>query len=165
VKTLMMDVICNTSPLQYLHQINQLHLLPAIVGKIIVPTAVVTEIETGHRAAVDLPDLSRLEWVVSRTPISQSALPLIADLGPGETEALMLALEIPGAAVILDDMLARQVAQSLDLPLTGTLGILLDAKRSGLIAEVRPLLEQLHRLRFHLSQKTYQAVLKLANEI
>jgi uncharacterized protein len=165
VKLLMMDVICNTSPLQYLHQINQLHLLPALAGKIIVPTAVVTEIETGHRAAVDLPDLSRLDWVVSRKPISQSALPLIADLGPGETEVLMLALEIPGAAVIMDDMLARQVAQSLDLPLTGTLGILLDAKRSGLIVEVRPLLEQLHRLRFHLSQKTYQAVLKLANEI
>lgn len=161
----MTDVICDTSPIQYLHQIHQLHILPALAGKIIVPPAVVNEISVGRLASVDLPDLSQLDWVFVRSPAGQSALPLISDLGAGESEALMLALELPGSTVILDDMLARRVAESLDIHLTGTLGLLLDAKQAGLISQVRPLLEQLQALRFRLSPTTYQAVLKLANEL
>ena len=144
----MVDVICDTSPIQYLHQIQQLHILPALAGKIIVPPAVVNEINVGRLAAVDLPELSRLDWVFVQSPAGQSALPLISDLGAGESEVLMLALETPGSTVILDDMLARQMAESLELPLTGTLGLLLDAKRAGLIRQVSPLLEQLQALRF-----------------
>lgn len=161
----MTNVICNTSPFQYLHQINQLHILPALAGTIIVPAAVVDELAVGRVAGVDLPDISHLDWVVVKSPAGQSALPLISDLGAGESEVLMLALETPGATVILDDMLARRVAESLDLSLTGTLGLLLDAKRAGLISQVRPLLDQLHKLRFRLSSLTYQAVLKLADEL
>lgn len=161
----MTNVICNTSPFQYLHQIDQLRILPALAGKIIVPSAVVDEIAVGRVAGVDLPDLAQLDWVMVQSPAGQSALPLISDLGAGESEVLMLALETPGATVILDDMLARRVAESLNLHLTGTLGLLLDAKQAGLISQVRPLLDQLQTLRFRLSSVTYQAVLKLADEL
>ena len=161
----MTNVICNTSPFQYLHQIDQLGILPALAGKIIMPFAVVDELAAGRFAGVDLPDLSQLDWVVVKKPAGQSALPLIPDLGAGESEVLMLALETPGAIVILDDMLARRVAESLDLRLTGTLGLLLDAKQAGLISQVRPLLDQLQTLRFRLSPAAYQAVLKLADEL
>ena len=161
----MTNVICNTSPFQYLHQIGQLHILPALAGKIIVPSAVVEELAVGRVAGVDLPDLAQLDWVMVQSPAGQSALPLIPDLGAGESEVLMLALETPGATVILDDMLARRVAESLNLRLTGTLGLLLDAKQAGLISQVRPLLDQLQTLRFRLSPVTYQAALKLADEL
>lgn len=161
----MTDVICNTSPFQYLHQIDQLRILPALAGKIIVPPAVVDEITVGRSVGVDLPDLSKLDWLVVRSPAGQSALPLISDLGAGESEVLILALEIPGATVILDDILARRVADPLNVRLTGTLGLLLNAKQAGLISQVRPLLEQLQALRFRLSSATYQAVLKLAGEL
>ncbi len=161
----MTNVICNTSPFQYLHQIEQLHILPALAGKIIVPPAVIEELAVGRVAGVDLPDLAQLDWVMVQSPAGQSALPLISDLGAGESEVLMLALETPGATVILDDLLARRVAESLNLRLTGTLGLLLDAKQAGLISQVRPLLDQLQTLRFRLSPVTYQAVLKLADEL
>jgi predicted nucleic acid-binding protein len=159
------NVICNTSPFQYLHQIDQLRILPALAGKIIVPSAVVDELAAGRVAGVDLPDLSQLDWVIVQNPAGQSALPLITDLGAGESEVLMLALEIPASTVILDDMLARRVAGSLGLRLTGTLGLLIEAKQAGLISQVRPLLDQLQTLRFRLSPATYQAVLKLAHEL
>jgi predicted nucleic acid-binding protein len=55
----------------------------------------------------------------------------------------MLALEAREAIVVLDDALARQVAETLGLCLTGTLGLLLDAKRVGLIPKVSPVLDQL----------------------
>jgi predicted nucleic acid-binding protein len=86
------------------------------------------------------------------------------DLGPGETAALALALESADAITILDDALARRHAEVLGLRLTGTLGVLLDAKRAGLIARVMPLIEDLQSLGFRLSGQTRDAMLCLAGE-
>jgi uncharacterized protein len=143
------EVICNTSPLQYLHQLDLLHLLPQLAGRVTVPAAVVAELEAGRKQGVNLPDLTALSWLTISHPISEPVLPLVVDLGPGETEVLALALERQGAIVVLNDNLARQIAQTLNVPLTGTLGVLLSAKRAGLIPTVAPYLDQLQNLRFH----------------
>jgi predicted nucleic acid-binding protein len=111
-----------------------------------------------------LPHLTLLDWVIVRRPASEPALPLVADLGPGETQVLMLALESRDAVVVLDDALARQVAEKLEIRLTGTLGLLLDAKRVGLIPAVAPRLDKLQDLRFRLAPRTRAALLKLAGE-
>jgi len=92
-------------------------------------------------------------------------LRLATDLGSGETAVLALALEITDAVVILDDAMARRHAQVLGLRLTGTLGVLLDAKREGLVTDVAPLLDDLQSLGFRLSGTTRDAVLRLAGEI
>jgi hypothetical protein len=76
----------------------------------------------------------------------------------------MLALESPEAVVVVDDALARHVAETLGLRLKGTLGLLLDAKRAGLIPAVGILLDQLQALRFRIAPHTRAAVLKLAGE-
>lgn len=160
----MPDVICNTSPIQYLHQLGLLHILRTLAGGVIVPPAVVDELAEGRALGVNLPDLTTLDWVTVRRPVGERAVPLVTDLGPGETEVLMLALELGEAVVVLDDALARRVAETLGLRLTGTLGLLLDAKRAGLIAAVGPLLDQLQALRFRVAPHTRAAVLKLAGE-
>ena len=90
----MANIICNTSPIQYLYQLDVLDILPALAGRIIVPRAVVDEIAVGRAAGVTLPDLTTLNWVDIRSPAGESALPLATDLGPGETQVLMLALEV-----------------------------------------------------------------------
>ncbi len=135
-----------------------------IVGQLTVPPAVVAEIEEGKARGVDLPDLDELDWVLVRTPQGHISVPLVTDLGPGETEVLMLALETPQATVVLDDALARQFAETLGLRLTGTLGLLLDAKQAGLVPVLTPVLDQLQALRFRLARHTRTAVLKLAGE-
>ena len=160
----MPEVICNTSPLQYLHQLGLLHILPALAGEVVVPVAVDEELAIGRKAGVSLPDPKTLSWVSLRRPKSQPALPLIHDLGPGETEVLMLALETSDPVVVLDDALARRLAETLKLRLTGTVGLLLDAKRAGLIETVGPSLDRLQALRFRLSSQTRAAVLRLAGE-
>jgi len=158
------DIICDTSPIQYLYQLGLLHILPALVEQVIVPPAVIEELAVGRTLGVSLPDPAALDWVIVRHPTSEPALPLITDMGPGETQVLMLALESHDAVVVLDDALARQVAEILSLRLTGTLGLLLDAKHAGLIPAVAPLLDQLQALRFRLAPHTLSAVLKLAQE-
>ena len=160
----MPEVICNTSPFQYLHQIGQLRILPALAGRVVVPSAVLSELAEGRAQGVDLPNLDELDWVTVRAPLSAPATRLVADLGPGETHVLMLALEMPGAIVVLDDALARRVAEAQHIPLTGTLGLLLDAKRAGLLQAVKPYLDQLESLRFRLATTTRAAVLNLAGE-
>jgi hypothetical protein len=122
------------------------------------------EIEVGHEAGVDLPRVEDIEWIKVCHPAGERDVPLVTDMGPGETEVLMLTIERTDAIAVLDDGLARRVARMLDLPFTGTLGILLDAKKRGLITEVRPLLHRLEKLRFHLSKQTTELILKRAGE-
>ena len=160
----MPDLICDTSPIQYLHQLELLHILPALGEQVLVPPAAVEELEAGRSLGVNLPDLDGLDWVTVQRPISELALPLVSNLGPGETEVLMLALEMRNVVVVLDDALAREITETLDLHLTGTLGLLLDAKQAGLVPAVRPLLDRLQSLQFRLAPHTYSAVLRLAGE-
>jgi len=158
------EVICNTSPMQYLHQLGMLHLLHAVAGRVTVPPAVVDELAAGQQRGMDLPDPTTLDWVTVSRPHSASAERLVTDLGRGESEVLLLALEHPDAVVVLDDAVARRVAAGLGIRLTGTLGLLLDAKRAGLIPAVGPLLDKLQGLRFRLAPTTRHAVLTLAGE-
>lgn len=160
----MFDLICDTSPIQYLHQLELLQILPRMAKKVFVPSAVVEQIKIGHSLGIHLPKLEELDWADIRRPASNLALPLITNLGPGETEVLMLALEMRRAVVVLDDAPARELAEILDLRLTGTLGLLLDAKKAGLVMAIRPLLEKLQSLRFRLAPRTFSAVLHLAGE-
>lgn len=160
----MPEIICNTSPLQYLHQLGRLDVLQRLAVTLVVPTAVAVELAEGRRRGMEVPDPAALPWIELREPRSQAVLPLMTDLGLGETAVLALALESRDAVVILDDGLARRHAERLGLRLTGTLGILIDAKRAGHVDAVAPLLDTLESLRFRLDPATRQAVLRLAGE-
>ena len=151
----MAEVICNTSPLQYLHQIDQLEILPALAGKVLVPQAVVEELAEGAERGVNLPDLGKLFWVEVRSPAAALAQPLVTNLGPGETQVLMLTLEIPGSIAILDDRFARRIAEVRGIPVVGTLGLLLNAKRAGVLSQVGPSIDRLERMGFRLSAQTH----------
>jgi uncharacterized protein len=158
------DLICDTSVVQYLHQLRLLHLLPKLADRVIVPPAVTKELDAGRTLGVDVPDPYDLQWLCIKQPVSIAAIPLINDLGPGETEVLMLALELQNAVAVLDDRLARQIAENLNLRYTGTLGILLDAKQASYITDVASLLNKLEALHFRVSSDTREAVLRLAGE-
>lgn len=161
----MPEVIANTSPLQYLFQLNLLDLLPELYGQVTVPEGVVMELRSGVERGVMLPDLDALSWLRIRKARSAAVLALAAGLGAGEREVLALALESEDPLVILDDSLARRFAQRLSLPLTGTLGLLLKAKQRGRIEAVTPYLHRLESLRFRLDGSTRSSFLSLAREV
>jgi predicted nucleic acid-binding protein len=158
------DVIVNTSPLQYLHQIGQLDLIPKLFGRIIVPEVVAAELAAGRRLGVSVPEPESLEWIDLCNPASPAGGLLSWDLGAGESAVLSLALEHQGSWVVLDDKLARQAAVHLKLPLLGPAGILLRAKRAGHVRAVRPVLNQLAALEFRLTPETVRSILDLAGE-
>jgi predicted nucleic acid-binding protein len=141
-----------------------LTILPALVGPVWIPPAVDAELAVGRSLGLDLPDPADWNWLTIR-PLTGTVVPSpFPGLGTGETEELALARECADPVVILDDLLARQAAQRVGIRLTGTLGLLLDAKRTGLIAAITPVLDTLQSLRFRLSPQTRALVLGLAGE-
>ena len=160
----MREAICDTSPIQHLHQIGFLHLLPEFYARTVIPPAVVEELRRGREVGVDLPDIRTLPWLQAQAPEGLERVLLTADLGAGEREVLALGLQVPGAVVILDERIARLHAEALKLSFTGTLGILLRAKAQGRIPQIGPVIEHLGRLGFRLSPKTHAAVLSKAGE-
>jgi predicted nucleic acid-binding protein len=79
-----------------------------------------------------MPSLPR--WVIPTplTPPPPSKV-LAAALGAGETEAVSPAVERAARILVVDDRAARRLAQSLGLPIVGTLGVLLAGKRLGVL--------------------------------
>jgi predicted nucleic acid-binding protein len=130
----------------------------------VVPTAVVRELNDGRQVGVSLPDIAAISWISVARSANTLVLPLVTDLGPGEAEVLALGLERRGAVLILDDAVARRTARMLQLPHTGTMGLLLDAKRVGYIPSVTPALDRLQELGFRVAAGTRSVILDLAGE-
>ena len=130
--------VVNTSPLFYLHRLGLLELLKKLYGHITVPEAVKKELKEGQAQGEDVPPLENYTWVEIRSVSMPMYLQLIADLGPGESEVLALATNHPSALVILDDKLARRIAEMQGFRLTGTAGVLLRAKQKGLVPALKP---------------------------
>ncbi len=87
-----------------------------------------------------------------------------SSLDAGESEAIGLALELEARYVLLDDRRGRFVARELGLPVTGTLGILRLAKRRGLVTAIRPHIEALAAVGFHMSPTLFAQVLADSGE-
>jgi uncharacterized protein len=157
-------VISDTSPLFYLHRLGQLDLLQKLYTRLLVPEAVVDELQAGRDQGEDVPEVTSYDWIEVRAVRMPDVVTLISDLGAGEAQVLALALEVPGSLVRLGDRLARAVARMRNIRLMGTTGVLLKAKQEGHISAVAPLLDRLLQLDFRLSDAVKASILKLAQE-
>jgi len=90
---------------------------------------------------------------------------LLSDLDRGEAEVIALAQVLNADLVIIDERLARRHASRLGITLTGSLGILVQAKLRGLIPAVRPLIEQLQHSGIRLGDQVVNEALRLVGEV
>lgn len=111
-----------------------------------------------------MPDLDRLAWIRVEAVRSHALVPAIVDLGPGEAEVIALGLEHPGSLVILDDQLARRVAALNSLTYTGTLGVLVKAKRAGHRKHIQSIVERLRECGLWMTDELFTEVLTQAGE-
>ena len=146
--------VCNSSCLIVLEAIGHLDLLQQLLGTITIPDAVVAEFGN------PLPGWFAVESVQNRTTVKSLQL----QLGPGESEAIALAGELSAARVILDDKKARRIARQLNLPVTGTVALMIQAKQRGLIANLSAVLDQLTAVGFFLSDSLAAAALRQVGE-
>ncbi len=157
-------VIVNTSPLFYLHRLGCLNILEKLYGEIVIPGAVVGELNEGKRVGEDVPEIADYKWIKVKDVTIPAFIKIISDLGQGEAEVLALACEEKEPLVIIDDEIARKIAKLQEIKLTGTAGILLKAKTNNYIPEIKPVLEKLREVGFYLSDRVIAGVLKISGE-
>ena len=81
-------------------------------------------------------------------------------LGAGESEVLSIALEQAGWTAVVDDATARSCARSLGIPVIGTLGVVLRAKRQGLVGSAAKIIQELRHVGLYIDDQFVQTVLK-----
>ena len=154
--------VSNTTTLLFLAKVKRLDLLQNLYKKIYIPNKILEEI-----LIKETPELVYLKkylgnYILEENPKNLRSLPL----DEGEQAAISLCLEKKGNLFISDDLRARNFAESLGLPIIGTLGILLDNLRRRKInkKEAFSLLQQLLTKGMYLSTDVYAEVEKIIEE-
>jgi hypothetical protein len=160
-------VVSDTSPLNNLAAINQLHLLHQLYRTVLIPEAVYRELTDPNFPIAGATEVQTIEWIQTRAVSDRTLVEALSnELDIGEAEAIALAVESQAEQVLIDERRGRLVATRLNLRYTGILGILVEAKSQGLIAEVKPLLDALvNDAGFWVAEPLYNSVLQLVNEI
>ncbi len=159
-------IVSNTTPLSNFLHLARMDILRRLFSEIHIPHAVKQEIEEFFHANEQW--RSCLDDRFIRVHHGRSSFLLnhpLHILHQGEVEALGLYLDQQARLCLIDDKDARVIAALHHINMTGTLGLLIEAKKKGLISAVKPLMDSLREQRaFWVSGKMYQHVLGVAGE-
>ncbi len=152
-----MIIVSDTSPINYLVLIREIELLPKLFGKVVIPQAVLDELQqTGTPEVVkDWIDL-RLQWLEIQ---NAKAIDQTINLGAGEREAISLALELNADLVLIDDRKARRAAMTRGLNVAGTINILESAAKRGLV-NLSQAFQKLEQTNFRIAPDLLTEILK-----
>jgi len=156
-------VIVNNTPLVALWVLDRLDLLRELYDEVLIPQAVYDEFVATERA-VRQAALENAPWIRPVSLANPQRARVYIGLDLGEAEVLALAEERAARLVIIDELKGRRYAQRLEMPLTGTLGLLLLAKERGLVATLAPLLVELQEAGLYLGAALIDRALRLAGE-
>ncbi|HDN65742.1 MAG TPA: DUF3368 domain-containing protein [Methanosarcinales archaeon] len=157
-----MSVVSNASPLINLARIGKLGLLRQLYGELFIPEAVWHEVViegVGLPGAVEVKAATWIKVQSVTNPLLVRALR--QELDAGESEAIVLALEMESELLLMDERLGREVARHLGLRYMGLIGVLVEAKHKGMLSAVRHHLDELRNVAgFHIRDALYVRVLQ-----
>lgn len=153
-----MRVIADATLLHYLILIGQVEMLSALFGEIIVPRVVLTELQRPQTPLAVRAWMGTLPaWLTLRSPQTRPPATL-RHLGAGECDTILLAEELRAELLLLDDQQGRHAAQQRGLAVMGTLGVLEQAARRGLL-DLPTALTQLQATNFRVHPDLIRALL------
>ena len=156
--------VVNASPLIFLAGAGLLDFLRLIAETALMPASVADEIHRRGLTDVSAQALQNNTWIIR---IEDPPIPRIIqawDRGEGESAVIAWAHIHPGTEAINDDLAGRRCAAALGIPLRGTLGLILTAKRRGRILQARPVIERLRQTGMYLSDHVMNQALALVGE-
>lgn len=157
--------VVNASPVIVLAKVGHVDFLPALCKELVIPSRAAEEIKGGN------PTDPSVEWIKNkgklflREDAPHSSQVNAWDLGEGETAVLTWAHHYPQFEAIVDDRAARNCASALNISIRGTLGVLLLAKREGIVNLVAPILDKVRKAGLHVHDDLYNEALRLAEEL
>lgn len=159
----MQKIIVNSTPLIVLGNIGYLWILKEMYGKIIIPRAVYDEVTVHNDVASNL--LKSERWIkVDDSVVGADRKMYRARLHAGEVEVMILAQEQAADMVIIDDNEAKKTAKYLGLNVTGTLGVLMTARKKDMISSLEEVLEKLENVGFYIGDELKENILRLVGE-
>jgi predicted nucleic acid-binding protein len=155
--------VVNASPLIFLSRSGNLELLHGFAESIWLPEPVSKEILARGSNDPTVQAVQQTAWLIEK-PATDIPIEILEwRLGKGESSVLALAMESNKEAII-DDLQGRKCAASLNIPVRGTLGIVLTAKRRGMIPAARPVIEDMMKAGLYLSKKVLDQALAKVGE-
>ena len=160
-----LKIVCNTSPLILLAKIGRLDLLFQLYNQVMIPVSVLEEVKA--RPGKDAREIK--VFVKNKTlkiqKVSREILRGVpVGLGSGERETIALAIETEADLVVLDDQQGRHIARERDLRITGTIGVLIQARERGIISSVRQELDRLVEAGMWIDEAFYHRLLQEFDE-
>lgn len=158
-------IVADTGPLVILSKINHLHLLAQRYQRISIPEAVLREATAlAHRDdSQRIVKFAEKHVDVNHDITQDDKEYLDFGLDAGETQAILLAGRL-GCPVLIDEKRGRAVAKRSEVPVLGTVGLLLVSKQEGLVNEISPLLDQMLEHGYRLSTPLVERAKTLAGE-
>ena len=157
-------IVVNTSPWIALSICGQIPLLKKIYGEVHVPVGVKEEILAGGKQGIGVREIEASSWVRIGRVIDIEKVTLLFELDRGEAEVIILAKEKGIKRVLMDEKVARLQAEVLGLNVIGTLGLLLRAKKSGIISSIKPLVEKMLENGIWIKDEIVEGILRDARE-
>jgi predicted nucleic acid-binding protein len=161
------QIVVNTSPLLALDACNQIDVLRSLYARVIVPEEVDKELRPGGKTRTLLPGgltVAHRAWIEVLPLSSPPKASLTASLDPGEAAVIALALELGASQVLIDERKGWREASLEGLTPVGSVGIILLAKRKGLIMEVKPHLYEMRNKGIYLGQRVIDNAIVQAGE-
>ena len=157
-----MSVVSNASPLINLARVGKLDLLHRLYSELTIPEAVWHEVVIEGAGQPGAEGVKAATWIKTQGVTNRQLIrALQQELDAGEAEAIALALEMEAELLLMDEHLGRETARHLGLRYTGLIGVLIEARRKGLINAVKPHLDMLRAMAgFHVSDALYLRVLQ-----
>lgn len=157
-----MNVVSDASALINLARIGELDLLRQLYGKLWIPEAVWREVVTGGAGQPGAEEIRTASWIKTKGVANKNLVrALRQDLDAGEAEAIALAMELEADLLLMDERLGRETARHLGLRYVGLIGVLITAKRKGLLNDVKSRLIALRDMAgFWVSDSLYIRVLQ-----
>jgi predicted nucleic acid-binding protein len=154
-----MIVIADTGPINYLILNDEIEVLPALYGRVAVPTSVCEELGRARtpepvRAWIDHPP----SWLEILSPTRSPDVEL-GRLDIGERDAILLAEELRADQLIIDEIRGRREAERRHLPCTGTLGVLAEGAERGLL-DLRKAVGRLRETSFRISSDILDRIIE-----
>ncbi len=161
----MPKVIVNSTPIISLSIIDHLSLLLKLYDQVYIPQAVYDEVCKEGKSQIGSKALQKADFIQVVSIENKEARDFFStSLHKGEIEVMVLAKELEADLIIIDDYQARKHAKYLDFKITGTLGVLLKAKKNNYIENIKFLLDKLIKNDIYIGDNLYKKILNMAGE-
>lgn len=156
--------VSNASPIVFLAKLNRFELLRLGVDEVLVPTEVIKEIRAKQDEVTTCVERHLGTWLRECVLAQPETMQVLVDLDAGERAVIAQALQERVNTIATDDMAARRLARRLGLKPIGTVGLLLAAKKRGMLQSLRNEIARLRDLGFWITDDLVRHALREAGE-